>query len=138
MARKKLVSEGPNLEELIPIYGEQNAQCNALKKVVADLNSKIKAEIKKAEKTNQDIIVGDWKCSLTVDDSFNDEKLIEFCKTHNIDVVRTKEYVDAKELERLMYNGLIPKDIILEMDKCKDIGSKETLRCTKIKKKEAN
>ena len=41
MSRKKIEKQ-LTLEELIPQYGEQNTQCNALKKVVADLNAKIK------------------------------------------------------------------------------------------------
>lgn len=138
MARRKVVEEQPKLEDLIPLYGEQNIQCNALKKVVADLNSKIKEAIHSAGKENKDIMVGDWKCSLSVTDnsSMNEERLLEFVKAHNIDVVRTKEYVDSDALESLIYNGKIPEEILLEMDKCKDPAVKETLRVSKIKKGE--
>lgn len=133
MARKK--TEQLNLNELIPQYGEQNAQCNALKKVVTDLNSKIKQAIHESKKENTDIVVDGWRCSLSVTDSseFNEDRLIEFCKQNNIDVVRTKEYIDGNELERLIYNGAISKELMLEMDKCKDSKTRETLRCTKEK-----
>ena len=135
MARKKVEEKTQTLEELIPLYGEQNTECNALKKKVADLNSKIKTVIREEKKLNTDIVVDGWKCSLTVADTseFNEDRLIEFCKQNKIDVVRTKEYIDGAELERLIYNGLIEKDVLLEMDKCKDAKSKETLRCVKVK-----
>ena len=138
MPRKK-IEKTQTLAELIPLYGEQNTQCNALKKVVADLNSKIKTAIHAVQKENTDIEIDGWKCSLSVteESSFNEDRLIEFCKQNKIKVVKTKEYVDEEELERLIYNGKISKELLIEMDKCKDTKTKETLRCTKTKMKEA-
>jgi len=135
MARKKIEEKTQTLEELIPIYGEQNTQCNALKKVVADLNSKIKKAIHEAKKENKDIVVEGWNCKLSVDDDpvMNEARLIEFAKKHKIDIIRIKEYIDFDALEKLIYGGDIPKEILLEMDSCKDANSKETLRVTKAK-----
>lgn len=123
------------LNELIPLYGEKNTECNALKKVVSDLNSKVKTEIKRVKKENSDIIIDGWKCSLTISESydFNEERLIEFCKENKINVVKKKEYIDFDALEKLIYNGKISEDIIIEMDKCRDLKTKETLRCSKGK-----
>jgi hypothetical protein len=134
MARIK-VENTPSLEELIPLYGEQNTECNLLKKKVADLNSKIKAAIHATSKENSDIEVSGWKCSLIVSDAseFNEERLIEFCKAHDIKAVKKREYVDSEALEKLIYNGKISKELLVEMDKCKDVKTKETLRCVKIK-----
>ena len=123
------------LEELIPLYGEQNTACNALKKKVAELNTKIKTAIHEAKKENKDIEIEGWKCSLTVADAseFNEERLIEFCKQNKINVVKKREYVDMDALEKLIYNDKISKDVLIEMDKCKDTKTKETLRCVKLK-----
>lgn len=135
MARKKLEENKQTLEELIPVYGEQNTKCNALKKVVTDLNSKIKTAIHEAKKENKDITVNGWNCKLSVDDSpvMNEARLIDFAKKHKIDIIRTKEYIDFDALEKLIYAGDISKEILLEMDTCKDANSKETLRVTKSK-----
>lgn len=137
MARTNLEEKKLTLEEMIPLYGEQNTECNALKKVVADLNSKIKEQIKKEKKENKDIVIDGWTCNLEVkdDSDFNEERLVEFCKLHKIDVVRTKEYVDGKALENLIYNGQVSRELLLEMNKCKDKKMKETLRCKKVSKK---
>jgi len=136
MARTKKTEQ--TLEEMIPIYGEINSQCNELTKRVNTLKADIKKAIKTAGKANKDIVIGGWKCSLAITDAsdFNEARLIEFCKQNNIDVVRTKEYIDGAELERLMFNGSISKDIMLEMDKCKDKKEKETLRCVKARQEE--
>lgn len=135
MARVTKVEKMQTLEELIPLYGEQNTACNNLKKKVADLNSKIKNAIHDAKQENKNIEVDGWKCSLTVADAseFNEARLIEFCKLNKINVVKKREYVDMDALEKLIYNGKISDEILVEMDKCKDTKTKETLRCVKLK-----
>lgn len=134
MARKKLEQQD-NLKNLIPEYGKKNTECNSLKKVVSELNTKIKKAIKDNKKLNEDIVIDGWVCKLTTKEksTFNEDRLIEFCKKNKIDVVRTKEYVDADVLEKLMFNGSIPKELILEMDKCKDTTIDERLTCSKVK-----
>ena len=134
MARKK-VEQKDDLKNLIPEYGKKNTECNSLKKVVSDLNTRIKKAIKDNKKSNEDIIVDGWVCKLAVKEksTFNEDRLIEFCKKNKIDVVRTKEYVDADALEKLMFNGSISKELILEMDKCKDTSMDERLSCSKVK-----
>ena len=135
MARKRAEEKRQTLDELIPLYGEQNTQCNALKKVVSDLNTKIKLAIHESAKENEDVIVGGWKCKLSVDDNstMNEARLLDVAKTHGIDIIRTKEYIDFDALEKLIYNGDIPKETLLEIDSCRDAGTKETLRVTKVK-----
>ena len=136
MARKKSnESSSVTLTELIPLYGKQNTECNALKKTVAELNAKLKECIKNNKKSNTDIIIDGWKCSLTIEDKkvMNEERLLEFCKKHKLDCIKTKEYVDSDELEKLMYAGKLSQKVIVEMDKCNDIQTKETLRCIKVK-----
>ena len=137
MARTKIEnpSNKMSLEELIPLYGEQNTNCNSLKKVVADLNNKLKEAIKESKQENTDIKVAGWKCTLTVTEEtkVNEEKLIEVLKNNNIDVIKTKEYVDFDALEKLIYSGDVPKEVLLEMDKCNETSTKEVLRCSKMK-----
>lgn len=132
---RKKPNQKSNLEELIIEYGSQNAACNDLKKYVSELNSKVKSAIHEAEKVNQDIIVDGWKCTLSVSDTstMNEARLIEFAKKHGLDIVRTKECIDFDALESLIYKGELSRDLILELDCCKDVSKKEVLRCTKMK-----
>jgi len=134
MARAK-IERKQTLADLVPLYGEQNAECNALKKVVADLNSKIKTAIHEARKENTDIEIDGWKVTLSVSDNstFNEDKLIEFAKAHKLNIVKKKEYIDFDALEGLIYNGKIDKELLVEMDSCKEVSTKETLRCTRMK-----
>lgn len=126
------------LEELIPLYGQQNTECNALTKKVKELNGKLKEAIKEQSKENQDIVVEGWKCKLTVEykSDMNEERLLEFVKKNNIPVVKQKEYIDFEMLEDLIYKEQVPKDVVLEMNSCMDKNIKEVLRISKVKGKE--
>lgn len=126
------------LEELIPLYGHQNTEYNALKKKVNELNGKLKEAIKEQSKENQDIVMEGWKCKLTVEykSDMNEERLLEFVKKYNIPVVKQKEYIDFDMLEDLIYKEQVPKDVVLEMNSCMDKNIKEVLRISKIKGKE--
>lgn len=126
------------LEELIPLYGQQNTEYNALKKKVNELNGKLKEAIKEQSKENQDIVMEGWKCKLTVEykSDMNEERLLEFVKKYNIPVVKQKEYIDFDMLEDLIYKEQVPKDVVLEMNSCMDKNIKEVLRISKIKGKE--
>ena len=134
MARR-IPERKQTLADLIPLYGEQNAQCNALKKTVADLNTKLKQAIKDATKENEDIEVDGWKCklSITEDSSFNEDALILFAKSNDIDIIRTKEYIDYDALENLIYHGDIKKELLIDMEDCKETKTRETLRVSKLK-----
>lgn len=133
MARTIIKKE--TLEDLVPVYGEKNTECNALKKVVAELNTKLKTTIKDLKQQNKDIIISGWKCSLTVteEEKTNEERLLDVLRANNVPAIRTQEYVDSEELERLIYAGKVPKEVLLEMNKCIERTTKETLRCTKVK-----
>ncbi len=123
------------LEELVPLYGEKNTKFNALKKEVAELNSELKTAIKNANQQNKDIKIGGWKCTLSVseDVKVNEDRLLEVLKTHGVDVIRTREYIDFDALERLIYAGSVSQDVLLEMDACNEKTLKDVLRCTKLK-----
>ena len=143
-----MADDNMTLEELVPLYGKQNTECNALKKVVADLNTKLKTIIKSLKQENKDIMIDGWKCSLTVtkEDKVNEDKLLEVLKAdwieHNGSMecpyIKHKEYIDSDELERYIYAGKMSKETMLKMDQCNEKTTKETLRCTKVKEKKDN
>ena len=134
MARK-IPEKKQTLDELVPLYGEQNTQCNTLKKVVADLNAKLKQAIKDAQQVDKDIVIDGWKCKLSVTDEsvFNEDALILFAKSNDIDIIRTKEYIDYDALENLIYHGDIKKELLIDMENCKETKTRETLRVSKLK-----
>ena len=125
------------LDELIPEYGEKNAQCNALKKEVTALNKNIKEVITEAKRTNEDIVSNGWICKLDVteDSDLDEEKVLALLKKNKIkEVVKRKEYVDFDALEKLMYSGKLDNELIAEIhNTCMKPKVRETLYCKRVK-----
>lgn len=123
------------LEQLIPIYGERNAEYNSLKKIVGEESTKIK-ELLKAKKLDEKT-VGDWTAKVTVKrtESFNDSRLLSIVKELGLEeqLVKTKEYVDTDAMEELIYNGTITQDMLLRIAEAKEV--KETVALTVKRKK---
>lgn len=122
------------LEELIPIYGENNTQYNGLKKVVGEQSSEIK-KLMQGNKIDEKS-VGAWTAKITVkkSESFNDEKLLNIIKQLGLDeLIKTKEYVDTDAMEEAIYNGTITQNMLLEISKAQEV--KESVALTIKKKK---
>lgn len=124
------------LEELIPIYGENNTQYNGLKKVVAEQSG----EIKKLMQGNNidEKSVGSWTAKLTVkkSESFDEDKLLGIVKELGFadKLIKTREYVDMDALEEAIYNGEITQDmLVVKIAQAKVV--KESVALTIKKKK---
>lgn len=109
------------------------------KKEVDELKDIMRKEV--AEKDGKRIYENEgFKVTITMQDksTMNEEKLIKFLKKNGLNkgIVKRKEYVDSDALENAIYNGIIRKDMLVEMDKCKEPRFTEVLRLTEKKKKE--
>jgi hypothetical protein len=123
------------LKTLIPTYYANKSEMDQYKKITDRENTQIKeamANIKQTEYVVGDIVA---KVSTQRRESMNEEKLLEVCHIEGIpEVVKTREYVDMDLLEKAIYDGKISQEILLKMDKCKDIKEVVTLKVTKKKK----
>lgn len=143
MARRKLIvvdeateTAMNELDELIPQYGENKAILDDYKKICDSENARIK-ELMDDATTHE---VGSWKATKSVQhrESMNEEKLLDVASKHSYylsDIIKTKRYIDMDVLEALIYKGLVPKDVLMEIDKCRETKDVVTLKITKIKEK---
>lgn len=122
------------LQELIPVYAENKSEMDSYKKLVNRDNALIK-ELMQEQKITEAEVDG-WQAKITTkkSESFNEDKLLAIAKERNLDIIRTKEYVDTDVMEELIYNGVITKDDLLEIAKAKEIKETIELRVKKIKK----
>lgn len=124
------------LDTLIPQYANNKSELDGYKKICDKENAQIKAIMKDFVITNYE--AGGYKASYSVSEreSMNEEMLLEIAHIHGIpEIVKTKEYIDYDALENAIYNGRISQDILLEMNKAKEIKEVVTLRVTKVKPK---
>ena len=127
-----------NLEDQIRAYAEQKAQLDTLKKWCDSESKEIKETMQELDLDKID--VGDYVATCTVSnrETMNESHLLDIIErsTLNIDgLVKTKAYVDFDVLERAIYNNQVPQDVLLEMDKAREVKEVVTLRVTKKKRK---
>lgn len=131
MARKKLGEM--ELDVLIPQYAENKAMLDDYKKICDTENKQIKELME--EGTYE---AGGYKAtkSITTRETMNEDKLLELLLDKgygNTSVIKQKYYVDMDALESAIYSGQIPKEDLLDIDKCRESKEVVTLRISKVK-----
>lgn len=140
MSRKSVPqTKMPDQELGNAILDYQNAkkQETAIKKVVTKLNETIKTELQNRNET--EFIVGDVKASITITpkQDVNELQAIEILRKaltpeQFSQCVKTKEYIDDDEFERLVYAKEVDAEIL--MPAVTPLAPTVTLRLGKVKK----
>lgn len=126
-----------DLDVLIPQYASNKAEMDSYKKLCDKDNAKIKSIMKNFVVDKYE--TKDYKASYIVShrETINEEMLLEIAHSHGIsEIIKTKEYIDFDALENALYNDRIPKDVVLEMDKAKEVKQVISLRVDKKKKED--
>ena len=152
MARRKLIAE-PNtatknneiaqqveLSGLVASYGENKTELDTLDKECKKQNAKIKElmiALKRDEYESGGYVA---KYSVQHRESMNEDKLLELLSKDyqyylDLGIIRQKDYIDSDALEDAIYHEKIEKDVLLEMDKCRETKEVPTLKIVKIKEK---
>lgn len=126
---------------MIDDYGVSNDDLNSLKKEVDSKNKNIKMLMQDLITENEDgkryVRTGSYQATLSSQDrsTINEDRLIEWLKTHKLGkgIIKKKEYVDSDALENAIYNGVIPQDLVADMNSCKDIRIISVLTVKKLK-----
>ena len=118
-------------------YQDAKKQETAIKKVVTELNETIKTELQNRNET--EFIVGDVKASITITpkQDVNELQAIEILRKaltpeQFSQCVKTKEYIDDDEFERLVYAKEVDAEIL--MPAVTPLAPTVTLRLGKVKK----
>ena len=127
------------LKSTINHYADRNKLFNSIKKECDGLKENIKTAMAEAmaEMKLSDFDTGDYvvTVSTVTKESFDEELLVAFVKGLGIrGAVKKKEYVDMDVLEKAIYNGKLSKEQLIEMEKCKNSTSYQTLKIKKSKK----
>ena len=122
------------LNELIPQYAFNKNEFDSYKEICDKENKRIKQIMK--ELGEKESTAGDYTVKFTVVQriSMNEDKLLNTILSANLSpelqarIIKTKLYVDVAELENAMFNDKIPNNVILSLDKCRNITEVETLK----------
>ena len=134
------------LDNLITAFAQNKLILDDYKKLTDKENAEIKS-IMLSEKLHTHE-VGDYKATVTVSqrDTINEEMLLDIIKhstgtnsvilsSPDFGIVKVKEYIDFDALEKAIYDGKIPNETIVEMNKARESKEVVTLKVTKLKKK---
>ena len=131
--------EKSELCALIDQYFVDKADADEKKKLVEQENKQIKEGMVELE---SDVVETEkYKAtrSVSVRSSIDEEAWLSILKTQTDlpeGIIKTKEFVDMDALEDAIYNGAIPKDILIRLNEHKKETEVVTLKVTKLKKKE--
>lgn len=140
MSRKDLkpvAMDDASLGGVVLSYQNAKKQESAVKKVVADLGATIKQELQNRDIT--EFIAGDVRASITItpNQEVNELQAIEILRKaltpeQFSKVVKTREYIDDDEFEKLVYAHEVDADILIPAVTPK--APTVTLRLGKVKK----
>lgn len=140
MSRKELKPkqmEDNALANVVLDYSNAKKQETSIKKIVTDLGATIKQELRNRNVT--EFIAGDVRASITVTENqdVNELQAIEILRKKLTPeqfskVVKTKEYIDDDEFEKLVYAHEVDAEILMPAVTPK--APTVTLRLGKVKK----
>lgn len=134
--QKEEIMKLNDLERLIPQYIANKTELDSYQKICDKEKAKIKSIMKDFSLLRYE--VGGYKALYTISkrESMNEEMLLAIAHEHGLnDIIKTKEYIDYDALEKALYDGKISDDVVLEMDKAKEVKEIVTLRVIPIKEK---
>ena len=140
MSRKNIKPqkmEDTALESIILDYQDAKKQETSIKKAVTELGGTIKQELQNRDIT--EFVAGDIRATITVTpkQEVNELQAIEILRKaltpeQFSQVVKTKEYIDDDEFEKLVYSHEVDAEILLPA--VTPLSPTVTLRLGKVKK----
>lgn len=136
--RTSKIPNTDKLLQLIPEYGSHKSTLDEYDKICKSENAEIKRIME--EEGIDNMQAGGYKVTYSVRESntMNEDKLLALLQdkvSAESGIVKTKKYVDMDALESAIYNGAIPKEVLIEMDNCREKKQTVSLRITKVKEK---
>ena len=128
------------LDSLVPQYAQNKSELDSYKKICDLESTKIKQIME--DLVLQQYVVGNYKVtrSVTEKETIDEDILLKIMSEQNVDyrklgVIKTKDYVDFDAFEKAVYNGDITQEMLVDMDKAKEVKTVVSLRLSKVKKR---
>lgn len=134
------------LDNLILSYAENKQELDDYKKICDRENQQIKDMMMEQELEKYTDITGRYTVQKVVQkrETVDEEAMLDILKTsgkeivpflYDFGIIKTREYIDTDALEKAVYNGDIPSEVLADLGKAKSVKEVVTLRLTKEKKK---
>ena len=125
-----------DLEKAIPQYALNKSELDAYKKLCEKENAEIKEAMEILGKDTVEVGTYIAKRIVQKRENVNEEILLNVAHFYDLgNIIKTKEYIDFDALEDAIYKGDIPNEVLLEMDKAREVKEVVTLKISKVKEK---
>ena len=140
MSRKNLeqitvIDPVKELDELVPQYALNKGEYDSYKTIVDREKEQIKdllLHIGEKKHTAGGYTV---TRSVSIRETWDEDKLLEVAKKHKIPVIKTKQYVDMQALEDYLYDHELSPEGAVDLGKCRTQKETVALRLSRAKQK---
>lgn len=135
LEQKTVIDPMEKLDELVPQYALNKGEYDSYKAIVDKEKEQIKDLL---------LHIGEKKYtaggytvtrSVSVKETWDEDKLLEVAKKHKIPVIKTKQYVDMQALEDYLYDHELSPEGAVDLGKCRTQKETVALRLSKSKQK---
>lgn len=121
------------LGKLIDDYGRLKAMADSYKKEAEDCNKLIKTRMKMEDLEEEKGSTYRVNYYVQKRESMNEDRALEILKKAGINrCVKTLEVLDSDELEKMLYNGEIPANVINELNTCRTVKEVPALKVSRL------
>ena len=133
--KRTIVDPMEKLDELVPQNELNKGEYDSYKAIV-DKEKELIKEILNAIGEKQ-YTEGGYTVtrSVSVKETWDEDKLLEVAKKHKIPVIKTKQYVDMQALEDYLYDHELSPEGAVDLGKCRTQRETVALRLSKAKQK---
>ena len=133
--QKTVIDPMEKLDELVPQYALNKGEYDSYKAIVDEEKEQIKDLL---------LHIGEKKYtaggytvtrSVSVKETWDEDKLLEVAKKHKIPVIKTKQYVDMQALEDYLYDHELSPEGAVDLGKCRTQKETVALRLSKANQK---
>ena len=133
--QRTVIDQMEKLDELVPQYALNKGEYDSYKAIVDKEKELIKEIL---------TVIGEKKYtaggytvtkSVSIRETWDEDKLLEVAKKHKIPVIKTKQYVDMQALEDYLYDHELSPEGAVDLGKCRTQKETVALRLSKAKQR---
>lgn len=137
--QRTVIDPMEKLDELVPQYALNKGEYDSYKAIVDEEKEQIKDLLLHVGEKKHTAGGYTVTRSVSVKETWDEDKLLEVAKKHKIPVIKTKQYVDMQALEDYLYDHELSPEGAVDLGKCRTKNEVVALRLSKAKsKKEDN
>lgn len=133
--QRTVIDPMEKLDELVPQYALNKGEYDSYKAIVDEEKEQIKDLLLHVGEKKHTAGGYTVTRSVSVKETWDEDKLLEVAKKHKIPVIKTKQYVDMQALEDYLYDHELSPEGAVDLGKCRTQKETVALRLSRVKQK---